>query len=331
MNSLDHNVNIIILSDSKVEFDFKINIYKLNFNKNFFHKIQSIFNYISLINKIEPDIIHSHMFHANILTRLVKIFCKNFKHISSVHSNNEGGLFRMLIYRSTNFLSNLITNVSIDAVNTFENKYAVSKGKMKCIYNGIDLITFYNENNKIIDKNKPIFLSVGSLTKLKDFNNLILGFKYLVKYIPEAKLQIAGEGPLKEELSNLIYELNLERNINILGLRRDIPILMKNSDIFVLSSTHEGFGLVIAEAMASGLLIVATDCGGAKEVLGNCGFIVPIKNPYILAEKMNEAVNLNSTLRNILKENSYKRVKDNFDIDTIFNQWLNIYKLINTV
>ena len=307
----------------------KIKIISLRTTKSISSILTIIYKLYKVIKKEKPDILHSHMYHSNIFARLTRIFLKIPILISTAHSNNEGGGFRMFMYRITNFLSDVFTNVSQDAINEFEKKGAVSKNKMIKIYNGINIDLFTKNDNlkRNIDIKNPIFLSVGSLTKLKDHKNLINAFYILTKEVECARLIIAGDGPLKSNLIKLTTSLNLTTKISFIGVSNDIPNLMKQVDIFVLSSTHEGFGLVIAEAMASNLLVIATNCGGSKEVIGDCGFLVPTKNSNSLAEAMKIAVNIPSNEKIKIQDLGRKRVIDNFNFNNIFKQWEALYIL----
>lgn len=100
---------------------------------------------------------------------------------------------------------------------------------------------------------------------------------------------------------------------------------MSAADYFVLSSLFEGFGLVIAEAMACQCYVIATDSGGVKEVMGGFGQLVPSKNSDILAEKMKYVFNMQNMERLENNENALKYVRENFDLQRIIDQWLNIY------
>ena len=162
----------------------RIKIISLRIKKSFISFLTINYKLYKIIKIEKPDIVHSHMYHSNIFARLTKIFLKIPILISSAHSNNEGGIFRMFMYRITNFLSDAFTNVSQDAINEFEKKRAVSKNKMLKIYNGINIDLFTKNYNleRTFDVKNPIFLSVGSLTKLKDHENLINAFYLLLLY-----------------------------------------------------------------------------------------------------------------------------------------------------
>ncbi len=81
--------------------------------------------------------------------------------------------------------------------------------------------------------------------------------------------------------------------IVLLGKRSDIPELLNQADYFVLSSRHEGLPTVVIEAMACETFVVATDCGGSAEILGETGVLVPIQNSEALAKGLEQAMKLN--------------------------------------
>ena len=90
-----------------------------------------------------------------------------------------------------------------------------------------------------------------------------------------------GEGELRPQIEQLIQELNLNDSIELLGHRTDIPQLLSQSDVFVLSSKFEGLPTVVIEAMACECYVVATDCGGTAEILGDTGKLVSIQDSRV--------------------------------------------------
>lgn len=274
-----------------------------------------------IIKEFNPDVVHSHMVHANIFSRLNRVFVKLNKLICTAHNANEGGVLRMIGYKLTNNLSDINTNVSFEAVESFIKKKAFDKNAI-AIYNGIDL----NKFKFIEKKNNSIknILAVGRLNIQKDYPNLLKALSLL----PEEylfRLSIAGEGEERESIESLIRSYKLESKVQLLGRRNDIPELFSKADIFVLSSAYEGFGLVVAEAMASNTFVVGTDCGGVKEVMGGTGILVPPKNSVALAEGLITAINFSHDhiLQNNMK--AFAHVKKNFDLKIIVEKWLELY------
>ncbi|MDO6463670.1 glycosyltransferase [Pseudoalteromonas carrageenovora] len=295
-----YEVKIVYLTGSALVLPKNSNIEVIPLNmmgaKSF---VTSYFRLRSIVKRFKPDVIHSHMVHANILTRCLRLSLKVKKIISTSHSNNEGGKVRMFAYRITDKLANISTNVSEDAVNESIRRGGVKKGRMLSIPNGINTEKFFFNDesrskirNELNINHKKILLAVGRLTEAKDYPNLLNAIKLLKKQRTDFKLFIVGDGPLKSYLINMIEELNLADHVQLLGIRNDIPTLMSAADLFVLSSAWEGFGLVVAEAMACERLVVATDCGGVAQVVSPYGVLVKPRDSVSLSNAMNNSMNL---------------------------------------
>lgn len=286
---------------------------------------------VKLINTMKPDIVHAHMFHAIVISRLSRFFTRIRKLVCTSHSSFDGGKTRMLIYRITSFLGDVFTNVSEKAVNNLEARGAAKKGTMIAILNGINIDNFkYSDYKRATVRNgladdKQLLLSVGRFHKAKDYPNLLYAFSLLTTTRDDVELWIVGDGPLKQDIESLIHELNLDKKVKLLGVRNDIPDLMNAADVYVLSSAWEGFGLVVAEAMATERIVVATDCGGVKEVLGDSGFLVPVSDPTLLANSINTAISLDKFSRLELGKKARQRVMNNYSIELVTDKWIAIY------
>ncbi|WP_130830733.1 glycosyltransferase [[Erwinia] mediterraneensis] len=338
MSSRGHNVLIISLSANiEVDIDSNIGIEVLDMNKNPLSLICALSKASRIINKFKPDIVHSHMFHANIFARILRVFNPFPVLISTSHSTFEGGKLRMLAYRITQNIPDISTNVSPDAVAAFIKKKAASSGKMITVYNGIDTDKFRyslisrNELRKewSIDSETKIILSVGRLVVSKDYPNLIKAYKYLIQknlLKSNSKLVIVGSGPLESSLKKLVDSYELKNHVLFLGARNDIEKIFSTADLFVLASQWEGFGLVVAEAMACERIVVATNSGGVKNVIGRFGSLVPIKKPVMLAEAISDIFKMSDEERCIQASDGRQWIENAFSIEKIVDEWINIYK-----
>lgn len=281
--------------------------------------------YRQLIKQYQPDVVHAHMVHANIFTRLNRVGCSVPKLICTAHSSHEGGKIRMLAYKYTNFLSDFNSNVSKKAAQIFIEKGAFTPKNIQGVYNGIDLNKFIKKDNN--RSNEQItFLAVGRLNEQKDYPNLLRALHLVIQQTKNIHLNIVGDGELRADLENMIQELGLNDYVSLLGRRDDVAELMSQSDYFVLPSKNEGFGLVVAEAMACEVFVIATDSGGVKEVMGDHGLLVEPQNSTLLAEAMLQAMDLSE--EEIIENNqkALEYVTQNFDINKIVNQWISIYE-----
>ncbi|MEV4850564.1 glycosyltransferase [Acinetobacter lwoffii] len=295
--------------------------------------------YKKIIQDFQPDVVHAHMVHANVFARLSHLFINIPRLICTAHSNNEGGRLRMCAYRLTHSLADVTTNVSHAASQNFEDLGAVPKGGILTTYNGIDL-NYFNKSkyefsngrlNLGADASTTIFLAVGRFHAAKDYPNLLRAFSIYLQQQEESdnlKLYIAGDGDEQAilELKALIEKYNLQNNVYLLGRREDIPALMSVANFFLLSSSYEGFGLVIAEAMACECFVIATDCGGSAEIMGDTGILVPPQNSEALAEALKEAVNKTPLEIQENNFNARQRVEELFSLEKSVQNWLKLYE-----
>jgi glycosyltransferase involved in cell wall biosynthesis len=135
----------------------------------------------------------------------------------------------------------------------------------------------------------PVIAMVARLDPIKNHRIVLEAFAMVLKAVPAARLRLIGDGPERRNIERRASELGIADRVDLLGTRRDVPELLGTSDLFVYGTTrNEGFGIVLAEAMAAGLPVVATDVGPCREVLGNgaAGTLVANGDPAALAEGM---------------------------------------------
>ena len=330
MNNLGHDVKIAYLTGKVVvkPQSNSIELIPLELN-SFVDFYKASKQYHNLLKHFQPDIIHAHMVHANIFTRLNRIISHNYKLISTAHSNNEGGQARMIAYRLTHQLSNVTTNVSKKASEEFVKRHAVPKNGIVTVYNGIDLDKFKYTNS--IDKlrEKITYISVGRFHDAKDYPNLLRAFSELKnkQLHREMELLIVGQTDdvIYPKLQELIIKNNLESAVKILGKKDNIPELLSYANCFILSSKYEGFGLVVAEAMASGTFVIATDCGGTAEIMGDTGILVSTQDSQALAQAMQQALSLTDEQIEVNNKRARKRIEELFSLEKSVEKWLEIY------
>ncbi len=319
----------ILLSPQNI----KVELIGLGLEKTILGFFKGVFKLRGVIKGFDPDVVHAHMVHANLFSRIVKLFCPIKKLINTAHNTNEGGRVRMLAYRLTHTLADVTTNVTLEAVKVFEQKKACPIGAMQAIPNGIDTEIFKPDvmartlvrASECINDDEELIVAVGRLVDAKDYENLLNAFAELYKNRRNVKLWIVGDGPQRESLTDLVRLLGIEDRVRFLGIRSDVNRIYNAADLYVLSSAWEGFGLVVAEAMASEKVAVVTDCGGVKEVLGECGYLVPRKDSMALMEAMNAALELDPYEKKKLSSMARERIINKYSINQIVNIWERIY------
>lgn len=171
----------------------------------------------------------------------------------------------------------------------------------------------------------PVILGVGRLVRQKDFATLVQAFALLRQRQP-ARLMILGdvdqrEPSIKPQLEALIRELGLEDEVTLPGFVDNPHAYMAKAAVFVLSSIYEGFGNVVAEALAAGTPVVSTDCeSGPAEILenGKYGRLVPVGDIEALADAIAATLS-NPTDPEILRQRSQA-----FSVDRVVDQYLEV-------
>jgi glycosyltransferase involved in cell wall biosynthesis len=194
--------------------------------------------------------------------------------------------------------------------NKLENKLKIHPEKISIVYCGVDLKEI--SSIKIDEKYPtPTIITVCRLVEYKRVQDIIQAVAQVKITIPNIKLKIVGEGPYRSVLEKLVVDNNLINNVEFcgkIGKDEDLIATLKRSHIFILGSTVEGFGMVIIEAMASGIPFIASDIPAVNEITdgGLGGFLVTpcspqeiaegirklMKNPELYAEKMEEGARL---------------------------------------
>ncbi len=141
--------------------------------------------------------------------------------------------------------------------------------KIEVITRGRSSKNFQFQPPNMFSKAPIRFFNVGRLVPVKGQDYLIRAFSQFLKYYPDAILHIAGEGPYRKTLSDLILKLNIQKNVILLGERKDIAQLMNNYDCLVSPSLSEGFSGTLVEAMFSGLPVFASDIPSNKEIINH--------------------------------------------------------------
>ncbi|PRX41995.1 N-acetyl-alpha-D-glucosaminyl L-malate synthase BshA [Planifilum fimeticola] len=175
-----------------------------------------------------------------------------------------------------------------------EAQQVVAGVDVSTIYNGFDPSRFYPMDSKAarkkleISPEEKVALFVGNLKPVKGLQVLLEAFCRVVKQVPQARLVLVGDGPLRSALKRQVRECDLEERVTFAGRRPhdEIPLWINGSDVVVLPSLSEGFGGVVLEAMGCGKPVVATDVAGASEIVQHrkTGYLVKPEDSEGLAQ-----------------------------------------------
>lgn len=296
-----------------------------------------ILKLVKIIRQEKPTILHCHLFHAIFLGRIIGKFCRVPIIISTIHNEYFGGVLREKLLRYTDRFCNLSTNVSQKAAEIIIQKKIVPANKIEVVYNGINLKDFEIKRNEVcqrihkeldIKENQPLLVSVGRLTKQKGYVYLFNAIKKVKIKYPNLVLIILGEGKDRGKLEREIKERKLKENIFLLGNKNNVPEYLATADVFVLASLWEGFGLVVAEAMASGLPVIATKVGGIPEIIidNKNGFLVEAQNSNALTEKIDYVLSLPMDERKKIGRRARQTIEQKFSLENMVHNYEILYQ-----
>lgn len=290
--------------------------------------------------------------------RLMKLLRKKHIHVMQMHSGTfflatqAGVLARtpVMVYtdhgralydspvrlkedRFSGFFVNKIIAVSHELEKYLIDSVKLPPAKINTVINGINTDEFYPRPKSqtlmdefhITDQSRVVG-TVGRLDEVKDQATMLEAFALVHETIPESVLMLVGDGPKRQELSNLAAERNLSDSVIISGNRKDVPELLNLFDVFVLSSLSEGTSISLLEAMASGVPPVVTDVGGNPSVVDDRinGIVIKPKNPPLLAGVITQLLH-DGGLRGQFGEAARKKVEDAYSIDTMVEHYKAIY------
>ncbi|MCZ8523109.1 MULTISPECIES: glycosyltransferase [Paenibacillus] len=204
--------------------------------------------------------------------------------------------------------------VSEGVLRDFIKEYpSIHETKVVRLYNILEPVVIDHPENEPSDEQKdiPTVIAMGRLVKEKGFDTLIKAHSELIAEKTAHSLLILGEGEQRESLEELIRELRVDKTVTLQGFVPNPNEYLLEADIFVLSSRFEGFGMVILEAMAAGVPVVATNCDGPIEILenGTHGKLVPIDDINALKQAIKTLLN-SDKVRGAFISSGLERVKD---------------------
>lgn len=339
---IDNKSGLISIALSSIDFAFKFNEY---------------------IRKTKFDVIHVHLPLSALFLIYINKGIKS-KLIYTFHGDayrlNLNDKFKLPLYLK--FFSpdlHLMNKTKILVVlnNSLRDKLIAYK-KFKCknifvVNNGVDIDIFntktdiFDIRNRYLINNKIVILFVGGLTQRKGIDYIIKSAEILIQKLKYRNIIFLLVGPIKEygmggsqsssyylHITKLITDFKLEEFVRITDIIsfNDLKKLYVASDIFILPSIEEGFGLVLTEAMASGKPVIGTNVGGiSMQIENNCnGFLIEPANEKQLAEKIKYLID-NPEERVRMGENSRKIAENKFNWEKIAENYLSIYEyLINS-
>ncbi|WP_417435987.1 glycosyltransferase family 4 protein [Idiomarina abyssalis] len=300
--------------------------------KGMINSLMKLYNLHKALKTLSPDVVQTWMYHADLLGGIiaklsgVKNINWNVRHSNLSRAHNS--LSTILVAKSCAWLSRFIPNSIVccaEQARITHEALGYDSRKTVVIPNGYDFSERDKTNSISIKKelslakSTPLIGMVARYNPQKNHAALLRAFS-LIEH-DDAHLVLVGPNitEANEELVTLIRSLNISKRVHLLGERTDIPSLMSELDLHVLSSSSgEGFPNVVAEAMASGTPCVVTDVGDASFIVGNLGWVVEPGNEYALSEAIQMALSQKESRPaqwNQRKIDSAQSVRQRFSIE----------------
>ncbi|WP_027965250.1 glycosyltransferase [Halalkalibacillus halophilus] len=292
-----------------------------------------------ILRKEKADIVFSTIPNYNMIAIFAKLLSFSKAKIIVREAAYLGGTKKsdrtLKIYGLFYRFSSKIIALSEGVKQNLIHKYGADQAKVSVIYNPIDLDHIKKQSRKeelpepyqfLLDSKKKKIVTAGRMVDDKDHQTLLNAFQRVQREL-DTELIIMGEGPLREKLIEQSRALDIEDRVHFIGFQQNPYTFFRLADVFVLTSKKEGFGHVIAEALATGTPVVTTDAKpGAAEVLmqGEYGRIVEIGDVESLAEQLTIILTTDPQEIEAIREKGLQRVED-FEAKTIVKQYENVF------
>ncbi|MFH1410302.1 MAG: glycosyltransferase family 4 protein, partial [Patescibacteria group bacterium] len=236
---------------------------------------------------------------------------------------------KRLVKKSCLAKTNRTIVISMDNFRLLDEFYGVLKERLELVHNGIEIDRFLDNRDKAelpVQKGAQIITCIAELHHRKGHRYLLEAFKRLQTHVPRLHLVLVGSGQADRELRDQASQIP---NVHFVGWREDIPQILRASDILVLPSLKEAFGQVILEAMASGVITVATNNGGIPDIIkdGVTGYLVPPANSQIIADRI-ATILTNPDQKRDIEKAALATVKANFTAQKMADKTLAVYQKV---
>lgn len=301
----------------------------------------TFFKLRKLLRTLRPDVVHTWMYHADLLGGLAArsvglqyvVWC-----IRSTDISKGGSKITLIIRKVCALLSAWLPRVVICAADSSRKVHEAvgyTAEKMQVIPNGFDLDKLFAgcvngvsiRRELGISCDALLVVSVGRYSPVKDHKTFIAAAGKVAARHEYVKFMLVGRGleRTNKQLMALIEATGQPDAFFLLGERSDVPACLQASDVFCLHSITEAFPNVLGEAMAVGLPCITSDVGDAVYLLDNPEWVVPAASPEKLADKLDAMLSLSAAERAALGHRAAKRISECFTMDLISRRYFDLY------
>lgn len=326
LRDLGNEVELLVFDGNRTPFYEEleqqgIKIHSFGIGGNVYHP-RNVFKLRKYVGKY--DIIHTHNTACQLFAPMAKMLkCSKVKLVTTEHNATNRRRGKWYLKPVDKWMYAHYDHIICIADQTYTNLvgYIGKKNTISTIYNGVNVVKFLNPIKDISNQEYFIITMAAAFREQKDQDTLIRAMAVLPD---NYSLRIVGDGPRRNALENLVSELGLNERVNFLGIRTDIPDLLRESDVNVLSSHWEGLSLSSIEGMASGRPFIASDVDGLREVVQDAGILFPHGDYKQLAKEIKQLCK-NPFHYEIVARECQERAKQ-FDINIMAQKYNELYK-----
>lgn len=289
---------------------------------------------IGLLKKMRPDILHTHLFHADLAGRLAGTIAGVKRIVTTVHvAEMRFRPWHFAFARLADGLCDKIVCVSKSVRDFHMRRSGLPKNRYLVIPNGVDTAAYQFDAKARsawrgrlgVDDSVTLAVFIGRLDRQKGLDVLLDVMDSFAVGGKEVRFAIAGEGPQKAMLDDFVARRPGRTLATYVGLTDDVRGLLCAADIFVMPSRWEGYGLAMAEAMAAGRACLGTRVPGLMDIVPpDAGILIEPDNPLALAEaieKLADDVDMRTTLGRAAQNHANK----NLDIGRFIRDHESLY------
>jgi glycosyltransferase involved in cell wall biosynthesis len=288
-----------------------------------------------LIKSLGIDVVHAHNEGAGLYAGLAGLWTR--RPVITTRHGLSFGVGGPWLRRVAGLVNQRTVCVGRDVMRMAREGDRIPGRKLRLIYNGVETgadLMPDSEREKIrtslgLDAEALMIISVGRLSPEKDYQSLLQTLAQIAPATAAPFLVLVGDGPQRNDLARTASELGMKDRVLLLGQRRDVPQLLAAADIFALSSISEGVSKAILEALAMGLVVVATAVGGTPELIedGVTGILVPPSRPDIMAQALSRVL-ADPQLAERLGRAGQLRVEQSFSLRATVQAYSDLYRQV---
>lgn len=295
--------------------------------------MRSIPQIVQYVNKVKPDVMLSTVGNVDFAVAVAKLFIPKVKFYirkANVVFDNQKSVANMAKLGFEALICNKLIALTKDMKQDYM-QYGFKEKNIVVINNMIDLEYINQRIKEVVSEhewfNKTTYRLIVANARMvpeKRYDVLIKAFERVEKAIPEARLMILGNGPLREQIEKMVPQ-SLKNKISFTGFQNNPYYYMYHASVFTLTSDYEGFPNVVIEALACGLPVVTTNCKtGPREIIenGKEGYVVKRGDYNAVADALIEILS-NKGKRVSFSQNAIKKAKQ-YDVEKIGKEYISI-------